>query len=81
MTGRMIRASEVGAFVYCQRAWWYARQGLTPSSTADLLVGQEWHEQHARLVGSVARLRWAGGLLLVVSGGLAAAYLAGRLGT
>ncbi len=43
---RIVRASEIGAFLYCQRAWWYQQQGIETENAAELSSGSELHEQH-----------------------------------
>jgi hypothetical protein len=43
---RYIRASEVGTFVYCQRAWHLARQGAPSTLQAERDRGTEFHRQH-----------------------------------
>ena len=75
----VIRASEIGEYVYCARAWWLHRvQGAVSHNTAALASGQAAHDQHGRAVAAAQRQRrWA--LLLAAFGVLAllAALLAG----
>ncbi len=69
----VIRASEIGAYVYCRRAWWlkrvaeYEQQGRTEV----LEAGVSAHARHGR---TVRRSQWqrqialglfVGGLLLI----------------
>lgn len=70
---KTIRASEIGTYLYCQRAWWYQSQGYQPENQAELVSGQSMHERHAGLVVQAGCLRilayafvLAGILLLVV---------------
>jgi hypothetical protein len=65
---RTIRASEVGAYQYCQRAWWYQRNGLAPENQMEMAEGLELHARHGRKVMGAGCLRLAayGVLLLAV---------------
>jgi CRISPR/Cas system-associated exonuclease Cas4 (RecB family) len=47
---KIIRASEIGSYLYCRRAWWYRQQGLEPGNQAELNAGTELHRQHGRRV-------------------------------
>jgi len=45
----VVRASEIGAYAYCARAWWLGHvQGVPPSETARLEAGTRFHRQHGR---------------------------------
>lgn len=61
---RLIRASELGEYVFCQRAWWLrhvCRQ--EPEGQARRERGTILHQQHGRRV-------WFSHLLLLVSAAL-----------
>jgi hypothetical protein len=73
---KTIRASEIGSFLYCRRAWWYGRQGYEPENQASLAGGRRLHERHGHtvmLAGCLNILAYGFLLLAVV---LAAAYIA-----
>lgn len=59
--GRFIRASEIGEYVYCQRAWWLHHSvGLEPAGRERRELGTALHTKHGRQV-------WFSHLLLVAS--------------
>lgn len=47
---QIIRASELGPYLYCRRAWWYRRQGVVSENQSELATGTELHRQHGRKV-------------------------------
>ena len=56
--GRPIRASEVGEYVYCARAWWLRREGVEQTRGHEArAAGTAWHAEHGRGVKAEARLR------------------------
>ncbi|MBN2549120.1 MAG: hypothetical protein JXB15_08185 [Anaerolineales bacterium] len=54
---RTIRASEIGTYLFCQRAWWYQKQGIPTENQAEMLSGSEMHSQHGRAMLGVSCLR------------------------
>jgi hypothetical protein len=64
---RTIRASEIGSFLYCQRAWWYQTQGIESINQGEMAAGEEFHQQHSISVLSTRLLRLAGWVLLLVA--------------
>ena len=48
---RVIRASEIGEYVYCHRAWWLGRvQGVENANRAQLDAGIVRHRAHGQRV-------------------------------
>ncbi|HMQ31368.1 MAG TPA: hypothetical protein PKD53_11605 [Chloroflexaceae bacterium] len=70
-----IRASEVGEYVYCARAWWLRRvAGEEPEGRERREAGVAMHEAHGR---AVTLSGWAVGLgALMLAAGLLLLLLA-----
>lgn len=44
---RVIKASEIGEYVYCNRAWWLRRTyDIRPQNTEELQAGTRYHKRH-----------------------------------
>ncbi len=75
---RPIQASELSAYLYCARAWWYRRQGYEPENQAQLASGWAAHRAHQARVQRALLLQWLGWLLLalaIIGGAVYAALL------
>jgi CRISPR/Cas system-associated exonuclease Cas4 (RecB family) len=64
---RAIRASEIGSYVYCRRAWWYRQHGQESINQAELTAGTELHRQHGRKVLAADLQRGLAFLALLVA--------------
>ncbi len=65
---RTIRASEIGEYLYCHRAWWLGRiQGYASANAPAMAEGTEAHAGHGRLAGLAAGLRALALLLLIIA--------------
>ena len=72
----IIRASEVGEYAYCARAWWLRRvAGLQPAGRERRELGTAMHRRHGRavvgsrvLVALGAVLTLVAALLILLSG-------------
>jgi CRISPR/Cas system-associated exonuclease Cas4 (RecB family) len=47
---KVIRASEIGTYEFCNRAWWYWLKGYESENKVEIAGGSEIHEQHGRVV-------------------------------
>ncbi len=54
---RTIRASEIGSYLYCQRAWWYQKTGVPSDNQAEMAAGSELHFRHGRKALQMSCLR------------------------
>ena len=71
--GQFIRASEIGEYTYCARAWKLKLDGHQPAAgRAARAAGEAWHRRHGRSVRQARRLRAFALLSLVVALVLAA---------
>ena len=64
---RVIRASEIGRYVYCAHAWWLGSvQGLPSTHQREMAAGEAAHVRHGREVRTLLWLsRLAYGVLLL----------------
>ena len=69
---RVIRASEIGQYTYCARAWWLGSVEELPSSRQrEMAAGEAAHRYHGRTVRALpwlSRLAYAVLLLAAVAG-------------
>lgn len=64
----MIRASEVGEYVFCARAWWLRRvQGVEPAGQERRAAGTARHRAHGRTL-ALSRIALVLGLAFLTSG-------------
>ena len=65
---RLIRASDIGQYLFCQRAWWLARVMDIPSTNVgEMTAGTQAHQRHGQRVIWAARARRVGIALLAVA--------------
>lgn len=69
---RTIRASELGTFLYCRRAWYYTLLGKPNENQAEMAAGTSFHAEHGRGVFVTSLVRLLGILLLLAALGLLA---------
>jgi len=64
---RTLRASELGTFLFCRRAWWYQKQGVPSENQTELSSGISLHRQHSRRVLAASLLRGLALILLLAA--------------
>lgn len=62
---KTIKASDLGAYLYCRRAWWYQELGYPSANTQAMAEGTQNHSQHGTKVISLGFFRLLGWLLLL----------------
>lgn len=76
---KTIRASEIGTYLYCQRAWWYQRQGIQADNQAELADGIELHQRHERTVITSGCIQILAYLILLAAIALATVSLVSQV--
>lgn len=67
MSERWIRASDIGEYLYCQRAWWYRLQGAASANVQELALGSRAHARHGRGLLWANWQRWLGYALILAA--------------
>jgi len=75
----IIRASEIGTYLYCRRAWKYRKDGVASSNQSEMAAGTALHERHGRTVFAALIWRGIGMALLLAALLLLTAYFAFQL--
>jgi hypothetical protein len=77
----LIRASEIGQYTFCARAWWFSRvKGYRSENVAALQQGTAGHRRHGRRVEGYHLLRRLALLLLLLAAAALVAWLILGLG-
>lgn len=64
----LVRASDLGAWAYCHRAWWLANVRKVAHEQPELLArGTALHVRHGKSVGRSVALQRAGLLVLLLA--------------
>jgi len=67
MTEKIIRASDIGLYVFCARAWRLKAEGYESRNLAEMTAGAEAHQAHGARVVAYHRLRAASIALFAAS--------------
>lgn len=75
----VIRASEIGEYVHCHRAWWLGRvQGVENANIARMEAGTQRHHAHGQRVWRARMMQSAAVVLFLIAIG-AVVWLALRV--
>lgn len=61
------KASEVGTFLFCQRAWYFERQCTPSDREPERVLGTAYHQRHGERVSASPRLRAVSRAALVLA--------------
>ena len=75
----VIRASDIGSYLYCHRAWRYRKDGVESENQAEMAAGTELHRRHGRKTLSALLLRTLGMILLLAAILMLVAYCTAQL--
>ena len=64
---KTIRASDVGTYLYCARAWAYRQKGIESTNQAEMTAGTELHRLHGRQVLASGLTRTLALILLLLA--------------
>ena len=62
---KTINASDLGAYLYCQRAWWYRKEEVESGNQEAMAAGTRHHTLHGRKVFIAGGFRFLGWVLLL----------------
>jgi hypothetical protein len=71
----VLRASDIGTYLYCRRAWMYRKNGVESENRAEMASGTELHRRHGRKVLAAGLFRTFGLILLLIAVILLVIYL------
>lgn len=79
-THRVIRASEIGQYIYCAQAWWLGSvQGLPSSRQRQMAAGTASHLRHGRSVRASQWIRRLAYAVLLLAALVGVVWVVGRL--
>jgi hypothetical protein len=65
---KTIRASEIGEYIFCHRAWWLRHvQGYESANVREMAEGTAAHATHGRLVSTASGLRTLAVVLFIIA--------------
>jgi hypothetical protein len=78
----IVRASEIGQYAFCARAWWLGRvKGYRSTNVAAMRQGEAFHHRHGRSVTGSHLMQRLAVFLLVLAALVLAAWLLLSLGS
>jgi len=75
---RTIRASEIGTYLFCKRAWWFQLLGKQSENHKEMAGGSAYHRRHGHIVLQGILMKAAAWLLLISALVLIVIWLTGK---
>jgi CRISPR/Cas system-associated exonuclease Cas4 (RecB family) len=75
---RTIRASEIGSYLFCKRAWWYQLQGEESENQQEMAGGSAYHRRHGQNVLQAIWIKAAAWIVLISAFVLFIVWLTGQ---
>jgi len=76
---RTIRASEIGSYLFCKRAWWFQLQGKESENQQEMAGGSAYHRRHGQSVLQAILIKVAAWVLLISAFVLIIVWLTGKV--
>lgn len=61
---KVVKASELGTYLYCRRAWVYQKQGIVSQHQEEFARGNDFHRQHGKRILLAFLIKLTGWILL-----------------
>lgn len=79
MSDRVIRASEIGQYDFCAKAWWLnVIEGIPSENVRELQLGTQAHERHGQRISRAGNMQQLAILLLLAGVVLLAVFILGN---
>lgn len=74
-----IKASEIGTFMYCNRAWSFQKAGVDSANKPGMKAGTRNHRQHLAVVHMSHYTKYAAYILIALSLAMSMAFFSGLI--
>lgn len=79
MSYRVIKASEIGEYVYCNRAWWLRRTyDVRPQNIQELRQGTAYHQKHGGQVRQAVLIKRLALVFLILAASVLVFWVLGQ---
>jgi hypothetical protein len=79
MSDRVIRASEIGQYDFCAKAWWLnVIEDIPSENVREMQLGTQAHERHGQLISHAGNMQQLAVWLLIAGVVLLAVFILGN---